>query len=113
EAEHVFARIDAPAQVAALQNPRPAFFATVPPAERMPRSMMFLVANAYYDSLVLGDGDLTPFADDCGRRENGMHPAGVGRPAPVGPPRAGGPGGPSGPGGGPALPTGCAEQLTA
>ena len=111
EAEHVFARIDAPAQVAALQTPRPAFLATVPPAERMPRSMMFLVANAYYDSLVLGDGDLTPFADDCGRRENGMHTAGVGRPAPVGPPRAGGPGG--GPGGGPALPTGCAEQLTA
>jgi hypothetical protein len=64
-----------------------------------------------HDALVLGDGDLTPFADDCGRRENGMHTAGVGRPAPVGPPRAGGPGG--GPGGGPTLPTGCAEQLTA
>src|SRR4029077_1020665 len=111
EAEHVFARIDAPAQVAALQNPRPAFFATVPPAERTPRSMMFLIANAYYDSLVLGDGELTPFADDCGRRENGMHTAGVGRPAPIGAPRAGGPGGP--PGGGPALPSGCAEQLTA
>src|SRR4030095_8009154 len=56
-------------------------------------------------------GPPTPFAADCGRRENGMHTAGVGRPAPVGPPRAGGPGGP--PGGGPALPTGCAEQLTA
>jgi hypothetical protein len=83
----------------------------VPQAERMPRSWMFLVANAYYDSLVLGDGELTPFADDCGRRENGMHTAGVGRPAPTGPPRAGGPGGP--PGGGPQLPTGCAEQLTA
>jgi hypothetical protein len=111
EAEHVFARIDAPAQVAALQTPRPAFLATVPPSERTPRSTMFLIANAYYDSLVLGDGTLTPFADDCGRRENGMHTAGVGRPAPVGPPRAGGPGGP--PGGGPQLPTGCAEQLTA
>ena len=111
EAEHVFARIDAPAQIAALQTPRPALLATVPPAERTPRSMMFLIANAYYDSLVLGDGELTPFADDCGRRENGMHTAGVGRPAPVGPARAGGPGGP--PGGGPQLPTGCAEQLTA
>ena len=111
EAEHVFARIVAPAQIAALQTPRPAFVATVPPAERMPRSWMFLVANAYYDSLVLGDGELTPFADDCGRRENGMHTAGVGRPAPIGPPRGGGPGGP--PGGGPPLPTDCAEQLTA
>jgi hypothetical protein len=111
EAEHIFARIGAPAQIAALQTPRPAFLATVPPADRMPRSWMFLVANAYYDSLVLGDGELTPFADDCGRRENGMHTAGVGRPAPVGPPRAGGPGG--APGGGPQLPNGCAEQLTA
>jgi len=111
EAEHVFARIDAPAQISALQTPRPAFSAPVPPAERMPRSWMFLLANAYYDSLVLGDGELTPFADDCGRRENGMHTAGVGRPAPVGPPRAGGPGGP--PGGGPQLPTDCGPQLTA
>jgi len=110
EAEHVFARIDAPAQVAALQTPRPAFLATVPPAERDKRSVMFLIANAYYDSLVLGDGELTPFADDCGRRENGMHTAGVGRPAPLpgAPARAGGP-----PGGGPPVPTGCAEQLTA
>jgi hypothetical protein len=112
EAEHVFARIEAPAQIAALQTPRPAFLATVPQAERMPRSWMFLVANAYYDSLVLGDGNLTPFADDCGRRENGMHTAGAGRPAPIGPARGGTPaGGP--PGGGPQLPSGCAEQLTA
>src|SRR4029434_6317651 len=83
EAEHVFARIAAPAQIAALQTPRPAFLATVPQGERMPRSWMFLLANAYYDSLVLGDGELTPFADDCGRRENGMHTQGVGRTDPV------------------------------
>ena len=49
EAEHVFARIDAPAQIAALQTPRPALLATVPTAARMPRSIMFLIANAYYD----------------------------------------------------------------
>lgn len=60
EAEHVFARIDALAQVAALQTPRPAFLATVAPADRMPRSMMFLVANAYYDSPVLDkDGSIS------------------------------------------------------
>jgi hypothetical protein len=111
EAEHVFARIDAPAQVAALQTPRPAFFATVPQVDRMPKAWMLLLANAYYDSLVLGDGELSPFAEDCGRRENGMHTAGVGRPAPVSPARGVGPGGP--PGGGPALPTDCAGQLTA
>jgi hypothetical protein len=111
EAEHVFARIASPAQIAALQTPRPALLAVVPQSQRMPRGYMLAVANAYYDSLVLGDGELTPFADDCGRRENGMHTAGVGRPAPVGPVRGGGPAGP--PGGGPALPNGCAEQLTA
>jgi hypothetical protein len=74
EAEHVFARIDAPAQVAALQTPRPAFFATVPQADRMPKAWMLLLANAYYDSLVLGDGELSPFAEDCGRRENACTP---------------------------------------
>src|SRR6185436_20322904 len=51
----------------------------------------------------LGDGELAPFADDCGRRENGMHTAGVGRPADAPPP-------PAGFGG---TPTDCAGQLTA
>ena len=52
---------------------------------------------------MLGDGELAPFADDCGRRENGMHTAGVGRPADAPPP-------PAGFGG---TPTDCAGQLTA
>ena len=46
EAEHVFARIEAPAQIAALQTPRPALLATVPSAQRTPRSSMLLIANA-------------------------------------------------------------------
>src|SRR6187401_673052 len=45
EAEHVFARIATPAQIAALQTPRPALLATVPSAQRTPRSVMFLMAN--------------------------------------------------------------------
>src|SRR5207245_8654193 len=55
-------------------------------------------------------------ADDCGRRENGMHTAGAGAPPPPpsgagrgNAPGAGEPGG--GPGGGRG-PQGCAEQLT-
>jgi hypothetical protein len=103
EAEHVIARIMAPSQLNALKTPRPAFAQTVPPAERNPRSIMFVIANAYYDALVLGDGELAPFADDCGRRENGMHTAGVGRPADAPPP----------PGGFGGTPTDCAGQLTA
>jgi hypothetical protein len=64
---------------------------------------MRVIANAYYDALVLGDGELAPFADDCGRRENGMHTAGAGRPADAPPP----------PGGFGGTPTDCAGQLTA
>jgi hypothetical protein len=103
EAEHVIARIAAPSQLNALKTPRAAFTQTVPKAERNPRSIMLVIANAYYDALVLGDGQLAPFADDCGRRENGMHTAGVGRPADAPPP----------PAGFGDTPSDCAGQLTA
>jgi hypothetical protein len=103
EAEHVIARIGAPSQLNALKTPRAAFSQTVPKADRNTRGVMLVIANAYYDALVLGDGELAPFADDCGRRENGMHTAGAGRPADAPPP-------PAGFGG---TPTDCAGQLTA
>ena len=103
EAEHIIARIGAPSQLNALKTPRAPFTQTVPPAERSTRAVLFLMANAYYDALVLGDGELVPFADDCGRRENGMHTAGAGRPADAPPP----------PGGFGGTPTDCAGQLTA
>jgi hypothetical protein len=103
EAEHVIARIGAPNQLNALKTPRAAFLRDVPKADRNPRGIMLVIANAYYDALVLGDGELAPFADDCGRRENGMHTAGAGRPADAPPP-------PAGFGN---TPTDCAGQLTA
>ena len=67
---------------------------------------MLLIGNSYYDSIVQSDGDATPYADDCGRRENGMHTAGAGAPPPLpgAAPRAGGP-----PGG--FKPQGCREQM--
>lgn len=101
EAEHIVARITAPSQLSALKTPRAAFSQTVPKPERNPRSILLLIANSYYDALTQNNGELAPFADDCGRRENGMHTAGVGRPADAPPPPAG-----FGP------PQGCAEQLT-
>ncbi len=103
EAEHVIARIAAPSQLNALKTPRAAFTQTVPKGDRNARGIMLVIANAYYDALVLGDGELAPFADDCGRRENGMHTAGAGRPADAPPP----------PGGFGGTPTDCAGQLTA
>ena len=101
EAEHLIARITSPNQLANLQTLRPGLLAPVPARERSPRNLMLLIANSYYDAIVQSDGTVAPFADDCGRRENGMHTAGAGRPANA----------PPGPGGGP--PQGCAEQLTA
>jgi hypothetical protein len=103
EAEHVIARITAPSQLNALKTPRAALMRDVPKGDRTARGIMFVIANAYYDALVLGDGELAPFADDCGRRENGMHTAGVGRPADAPPP----------PAGFGDTPTDCAGQLTA
>jgi hypothetical protein len=100
EAEHLVARIVAPSQLNALEKPRPAFARAVPPAERSPRWLMLLIGNSYYDALVQSNGQAAPFAEDCGRRENGMHTAGAGRPADAPPPPAG-----FGP------PQGCAEQL--
>ena len=103
EAEHIVARIDAPSQLNALQTPRAAFFQAVPKAQRVPRNILLLIANSYYDALTQNNGELAPFADDCGRRENGMHTAGAGRPADAPPP----------PAGFGDTPTDCAGQLTA
>ena len=103
EAEHVYAAIAAPGQLANLQEPRKAFFQTVAPAERSKRNILLLIGNAYYDALTQSNGQTAPFAADCGRRENGMHTAGVGAP-----PRAANAPAP-GPGFGPIQ--GCAEQL--
>jgi len=81
EAEHVYAVIAAPGQLANLQEPRKPFFTVVPPRERSKRNVMLLLGNAYYDALMQSNGQVAPFGDDCGRRENGMHTAGVGAPA--------------------------------
>lgn len=102
EAEHIIARILAPSQLNALKTPRPAFSQTVPPAQRNARNILLLIGNAYYDALTQNNGELAPFAADCGRRENGMHTAGVGRPADAPPP----------PAGFESSPTDCVGQLT-
>jgi len=88
EAEHIIARIIAPSSLNALKTPRAAFFEAVPKVKREPRNILLLIGNSYYDALTQNNGELAPFADDCGRRENGMHTAGVGRPADAAPPPA-------------------------
>jgi hypothetical protein len=108
EAEHLIARITNPAQLANLQTPRPGLLADVAPAERHPRWILLLVANSYYDAITQNNGNLAPFAPECGRRENGMHTAGAG--APPAPP--GGRGGPPGLPPGPPVARDCAGQLS-
>jgi hypothetical protein len=90
EAEHIIARN---VNEANFQTPRPGLFATVPPAERIPRGLMLVVGHSYYDALEQSDGSAAPFADDCSRRENGMTTGGVGAG------RGGAPGGPAPAGG--------------
>lgn len=96
EAEHIMATIGANF-IGNLQTPRQVLLAPVPQAQRTPRQFMLLIANAYYDSIVQSDGDAVPYADDCGRRENGMHTAGA--------PPGGGGGGFGGP------PQTCRDQI--
>ena len=85
EAEHlIWTNVNA-ASMANLQAPRPGLLATVPPAERLPREVLLLYAHGYYDAIEQSDGKAVPFADDCVRREGGMHTAGP-RPAAAGAP---------------------------
>jgi len=76
EAEHLIARNLSANSLKNLETPRPAFSATVPPAERTPRDKMLTIGWSYYQALVSADTNNAPFADDCVRRENGMQTTG-------------------------------------
>jgi hypothetical protein len=96
EAEHlIWVNVSANA-LANLQTPRPGLRATVPPAERLPREVLLLYAHGYYDAIEQSDGTAVPFADDCVRREGGIHTAGP-RPAAAGAPPTTAPTGGRGP----------------
>ncbi|MEO6153761.1 MAG: hypothetical protein ABIT09_11385 [Croceibacterium sp.] len=62
----------------------PGFNQVLPPAQRRPRERMLAVADGYFSTVELNDGQvLTDFTDDCGRLENGISttapaPAGAG-----------------------------------
>jgi hypothetical protein len=53
--------------------PRPQMLADVPPDQRRPRERLITIADGYFDTLQLNDGQLfTQFTDDCDRVENGL-----------------------------------------
>jgi hypothetical protein len=51
----------------------PEFNQILPPEQRRPRERMLSIADAYFDTVQLNDGQVfAPFSDDCGRLENGI-----------------------------------------
>lgn len=54
-------------------RPRPLLLEDVAQAQRRPRARMISIADGYFDTLQLNDGQLfTDFTDDCDRIENGV-----------------------------------------
>jgi len=87
EAEHMVVRGLRESSLTNLTTVRPALQrdAIIPESERLPRELMLVIAQTYYDALELSDGDATLFADDCERRENGMITAAPGGQGAFGP----------------------------
>ncbi len=57
----------------ATLEPVPIVAEDVPPADRRPRERMIALADGYFNTLQLNDGQLfTTFTPDCSRRENGV-----------------------------------------
>jgi len=57
----------------AALKPVPVMLEDVPVDRRRPRERMISLANGYFNTLQLNDGQLfTVFTDDCSRRENGV-----------------------------------------
>jgi hypothetical protein len=54
-------------------KPVPVLLEDVAPEQRRPRARMIALADGYFNTLQLNDGQLfTQFTDDCSRRENGV-----------------------------------------
>jgi len=71
EVEHHAIRDASLLTMSNLQKPRPGLVEDISAAERTPRDRMLDIGLSYYDALADNDGSLSPFADDCERRENG------------------------------------------
>ena len=82
EAEHHAVRDASLLTMANLQTPRPGLLENISAAERTPRDQMLDIGLSYYDALAEDNGKLSPFAEDCERRENGGVSVGGKRPEP-------------------------------
>jgi hypothetical protein len=60
----------------------PAFNEVLPPEQRRPRPRLRAIADSYFDTVELNDGQVfAPFDEDCGRLENGISTTTRGRDA--------------------------------
>ena len=75
DAEHMTAPNLRPGQIANPTTPRPALLRDVPEEYADSRGRLIHIGKSYYDALDLNNGAMTPFADDCERRENGFQTA--------------------------------------
>src|SRR5690606_11504482 len=75
EAEHLLSGVRA-TDLPRLQTPRPGIFTEIPVAQRLSHEDLIRIGASYYDALDDNNGELTPFAPDCERHENGMVTAG-------------------------------------
>jgi hypothetical protein len=71
EAEHLHSGIRE-AYLVNLQTPRPGLFTEIPVEQRKSHAELIRIGYSYYDALDDNNGELTPFAPDCQRHENGM-----------------------------------------
>jgi len=71
EAEHLLSGVRE-AQMPQLQTPREGIFTVIPEAQRKSHDELVKIGLSYYDALDDNNGELTPFAPDCERHENGM-----------------------------------------
>ena len=79
EAEHLIASVNPDSPM--VQTPRSAILMEVPYKYRDSRGRLIWIAESYYDALELNNGNLTPFAPDCERRENGARSVPQGGPS--------------------------------
>ena len=71
EAEHLLSGVRE-AQMVNLQSPRPGIFTEIPAESSKSHEELIRIGVSYYDALDDNNGDLSPFAPDCERHENGM-----------------------------------------
>jgi hypothetical protein len=71
QAEHLLSGVREP-QMVNLQSPRPGIFTEIPAAQRKSHDELVKIGLSYYDALDDNNGELSPFAADCERHENGM-----------------------------------------